>query len=427
MKLFKQTAIGLACSIFWPMTQAAQQIDYDIQPYADLIFGVFHSEKSYTNPNDTHPKKTWQEFGAKYGFKGTASFDEHAIYGSAIAISTGTWGDGDASNVTNGHERRTNLGEWSLGFKDTPAQQDYARYNFSIGRQNIIVGDGFMVSGDGLNLGKGIADGALDRGGAYYLAPRKAFDFTSVLQYRPVQNLTTGLFYLKSDNKAQYSTEMLVGDVIYQEKAFGLGATYLDVLNLEDEFHATNREHLKNYALRANYLLNPDLQIKGELVYQDNARSNENAGYVSLNYNISNFIYPVAMGYRFSRYSEYYDPMFYGNTLGMGGWIQGEVAGNYAGPNNRNTNIHQLSFSITPKENLMLGAYIYKFETLKKTEQDLSGYELDLYSVWSPNKHINVIPVIGFYKPKKDIQNLGSQFPDSQLNTYTQLLLQYTY
>ncbi len=284
-----------------------------------------------------------------------------------------------------------------------------------------------MVSGDGVSMGKGIADGEMDRGGAYYLATRKAFDFTTALKFRPIDNLTTGLFYLKSDNKAQYSTELWVADTLYQEEKFGVGGTFLAVTDVDDAFQDTARKDLKNYALRGNYAFNPNLQLKAEVVYQDNALSNENAGYVALNYNIPDSAYHTAVGYRFSHYSEDYDPMFYGNTVAIGEWVQGEVAGNYAGPNNRNANIHQLSFSMSPKENLMLGAFVYKFDTIEKAEQNLSAYELDFYSVWSANKHINVIPLIGFYKPKKDIQTGGSQFPDDKWNTYAQLLLQYTY
>jgi len=427
MKIFKQTAVALACAFFLPMTHAASQIDYEIQPYADVILGVFHSEKSYANPEDTDPKKTWQEIGAKYGLKGSATLGQNALYASAIGISTGTFGDGDAGNVTNGHERRTNLGEWSLGLKDTPAQEEFAHYDVSVGRQNIIVGDGFMVSGDAVSLGKAVADGELDRGGAYYLATRKAFDFTTALKFRPIENLTAGLFYLKSDNKAQYSTELWVADAMYQEEKFGIGGTFLNVSDVDDVFLETDRKDLKNYALRANYAFNPNLQLKAEAVYQDNARSNENAGYVALNYSIPDSAYHSAVGYRFSHYSEDYDPMFYGNTVAISEWVQGEVAGNYAGPNNRNTNIHQISFSMSPKENLMLGAFAYKFDTIEKAQQNLSAYELDFYSVWSVNKHMNVIPLVGFYKPKKDIQTGGSQFPDDQWNTYAQLLLQYTY
>lgn len=39
-----------------------------------------------------------------------------------------------------------------------------------------------MINDDGPNLGNGVADGALDRGGAYYLAARHAFDRTAMLR-----------------------------------------------------------------------------------------------------------------------------------------------------------------------------------------------------------------------------------------------------
>ena len=109
MKIFKQTAVVAACAFYLPMTHAASQIDYDIQPYVDVMLGVFHSQKSYANPEDADANKTWQELGAKYGLKGSATFGQNALYASAIGITTGTFGDGDAGNVTNGHERRTNL------------------------------------------------------------------------------------------------------------------------------------------------------------------------------------------------------------------------------------------------------------------------------------------------------------------------------
>lgn len=427
MKLFKQTALVLLCSFFWSDIQAATEVDYHIQPYLDVSYGIFHSQKSYGNPEVQQSSTTWQELAASYGLKANASFNQHAVYGSVIATSTATFGDGDASHVSNGHERRNNIGEWSLGLKDTPAEQAYEHYNVSLGRQNIVVGDGFMVAGDAVNLGRAAADGSLDRGGAYYLAPRKAFDFSAVVQYRPVENLTTGLYYLKSNNKAQYDAELFVADALYQQDKFAVGGSYLGVIDVDDPLQQTRRAHLKNYALRGQYQFNPDFQLKGEVVYQDNAQSNENAAYLAFNYKVPHSPHSAEWGYRFSLYSEHYDPMFYGNTVGLGGWIQGEVAGNYAGPNNKNTQVHQLSFSIKPKENLMFGAFAYRFETLKKSVQDLSSYELDFYSVWSPKKHIQVVPLIGFYKADKGMEQGGSQLFDHKLNSYTQLLLQYTY
>ena len=79
------------------------------------------------------------------------------------------------------------------------------------------------------------------------------------------------------------------------------------------------------------------------------------------------------------------------------------------------------------KENLHLGALAYQFDTIDKSYGDLDASEIDLFAVWSPNQNINVIPLVGFYKPKKDADHGGSQLGDTDTNTYAQLILQYVY
>ncbi len=61
-----------------------------------------------------------------------------------------------------------------IGFKDGTNKDELKTYDLSIGRQNIMIGDGFFIAGDALNLGKAPADGTLDRGGACYLAARRS-------------------------------------------------------------------------------------------------------------------------------------------------------------------------------------------------------------------------------------------------------------
>ena len=404
----------------------AADLDYKIEPFVDVTYGIFNSQKSYANPEDGS-KKTWQELSAQYGVKGTLELSQASVYGSLIGVSSATFGDGDAADNTNGHERKTNIGEWTLGVKDTHGKEAYSKYDFSVGRQNVVIGDGFFVAGDALNLGEPPADGQLNRGGAYYLAARKSFDFTTVLKFRPWEQLSTEFAYLKSNNKAQFSPELFVTDLKYQQDKIGVGFTYLDVLSLDDEEHVSDRQNLKNYALHFNYNVNPALEFKSEYVIQDQANATEHAGYLGLSYNFSDLAYKPSVGYRYSRFSEHYDPMFYGNTVGFGTWFQGEVAGNYAGPFNSNANIHQISLSMSPRENLMFGALAYKFDSLKKQPIDLNAFEIDIYSVWSVNKNINIIPLFGFYKPKHDLSDGGNQMPNNKLNTYSQLLLQYTY
>jgi len=119
--------------------------------------------------------------------------------------------------------------------------------------------------------------------------------------------------------------------------------------------------------------------------------------------------------------------MFYGNTVGFGTWFQGEVAGNYAGPFNKNADIHQVSYSMNLKENFMVGALAYKFKTVNKSLTNVDGHELDVFSVWSVNKKFNVIPLVGLYKPKHDIHSGGTQNYDDKTNVYGQLILQYIY
>ncbi|ENX55341.1 MULTISPECIES: hypothetical protein [Acinetobacter] len=401
--------------------------ELEIKPIFEATFGAFSSAKSYNGENIDDQRINWQEGHLKYGAKGQQTFQNHQFYASLSGISSATWGDGDAGQNSNGQEHKTDVNEWVIGFKDGSHKDELTTYNFSIGRQNIMIGDGFFVAGDALNLGKAPADGALDRGGAYYLAARRSFDFTSLLQYKPQQDTTLKLAYLKSNNKAQFSSELFVTDLMYQLKDKGVGFTYLDVLDLEDAEQVSGREDLKNYALRLNYQVLPELQLKSEWVVQDKQDSTENAGYLGLNYNFLSTKYTPSLGYRFSHFSDQYDPMFYGNTVGFGTWFQGEVAGNYAGPFNKNADIHQVSYSINLKENFMLGALAYKFQTVNKLLANVDGHELDVFSVWSVNNKLTVIPLIGLYKPKHDIHSGGTQNYDDKTNLYAQLILQYIY
>lgn len=405
----------------------AKELSYEITPYADVTLGLFHSQKSYNSSQPDAAKKTWQELSASYGVKGSISLENKQLYGSVLALTSATRGDGDAAQFTLGKESKTDIGEWTLGLKDTAEQQPFNRYDLSIGRQAVVIGDGFMVAGDALNMGRGVAEGELDRGGAYYLAARKSFDFTTVLKYRPIPALTTTLAYLKSNNKAQYQPELLVADAQYQQDKLGVGLSYLDVLTVKDPDLQTQRKNLKNYALRMDYLLNPALHLKAEYVLQDQTHRTENAGYVMLQQQFAQLKYQPTLSYRFSRFSTHYDTMFYGNPGELGTWFQGEVAGNYAGPFNKNANIHQVALTLTPHEKLTVGALAYKYDTINKQAENLDGYEFDLYGVWAAHKHINIIPLIAWYKPEQSMASAGSQQPDAQGNFYTQLLLQYHY
>ena len=396
-----------------------------IKPVLELTAGAFYSDKSYNNP-DASGDVSWQEAYAKYGFEAEVQHDGGTFYGSAIGISSGTFGDGDAGGMTTGQERKTSLEEWTAGWRNGSAEN--ASFDIRAGRQNIQIADGFVVAGDALNMGKGLADGELNRGGGYYLAARRSFDFAVQMKLQLNEQLKTQWYYLESDNKAQYQPTLWATDWQYQSGSSNLGLTYLQVTDLKDPNQESLRDDLKNVALRAKTQVNTQLAFNAEYVYQDLKHHEENAWYAALNYTFDQLPYQPVLGYRYSSFSENYDPLFYGNTdAGFGTWFQGEVAGNYAGPFSSNARIHQLSLQASVKENLHLGVLAYQFDTIKKANENLDGHEVDAFAVWSPTANINVIPLVGWYKPKKDISEGGSQVGGTGGNTYAQLILQYLY
>ncbi|MCQ5134626.1 hypothetical protein NE541_16555, partial [Coprococcus eutactus] len=63
------------------------------------------------------------------------------------------------------------------------------------------------------NLGKADLGANFDRGGAYYLAARKAFDRTAVLRLGGKQGWRGDLMWLKSDNHYQADTSLAVANL----------------------------------------------------------------------------------------------------------------------------------------------------------------------------------------------------------------------
>ena len=405
------------------LAEAIQVSDaFTVKPVVDVTYGIFNSQKSYAGATEDG-QKTWHEVVAKYGVEAEYQLGQGAAYSSLIGVSSGTFGDGDAAGITTGDERKTSLEQWNLGWRNGSAEE--ATIDASIGRQNVQIADGFLVAGDALNFGKGYGD-ELDRGGAYYLAARQSFDMTAVLHYQISDALKTHWYYLESNNKAQNEAKLWSADFEYHYANSDFGLTYLEVTDVADK--ETARDDLKDLALRAKTQVNEQLALAAEYVHQDQKQGNENAWYASAQYTFDQVKYQPTLGYRFSLFSEGYDGLFYGNTdAGFGTWFQGEVAANYSGPYSSNTRIHQLSLQASVKENLHLGVLGYQFDTIDKSEGNLDGTEIDLFAVWSPTQNINVIPLVGFYKPKKDFDHGGTQLGDKDANTYGQLLLQYVY
>ncbi len=298
----------------------------------------------------------------------------------------------------------------------------------SAGRQTLTLGDGFLIQGDPVNLGKVDLGANFNRGGAYYLAARKAFDRTAVLRLGGSEGLRGDLMWLKSDNHYQADTELAIANLEQVGEAGTLGISWIRGLDVDRRYASIlglqERDGMDTVSLRGRGSLGvKDLEVAAEYVTQDKRSGRENAWYLEGAWTFSEVPWSPTATYRYSRFSNAFDPLFYGASRGYGTWFQGEVAANYAGPFNSNSQVHHVGLKATPRENLTLGALYFDFDTLDKARGNLGGRELDLYVEWMVNEHLLISPLLGFYKPDRSADNGGLQLGSSDTSTYLQLLV----
>ena len=405
--------------------------DSHLNATLEAAFGIFHSQENYAlSGRLDQGSSSWREGYIKYGL----SFDKGlggagTAYGAGNLLSSGTWGDGDAAGFSDGTERTTKFEDAYLGWRSADLFSALGKdgVDLSFGRQNIVVGDGFLIDGDALNMGKGLADGEFNRGGAYYLAARKAFDETAVLRLGGKEGWRSDLMWLKSDNRAQAKTEMYVGTLEHVAEAGTVGLTYIKTTDIDEQYASPiqlERDGMKTYSVRAAGNAGvKDLFLSGEYAKQDKPHAaTEDAWYLEAGWTFSDATWTPNVSYRYSRFSEGYDTLFYGMSRGYGTWFQGEVAGNYAGPFNSNSRIQNVGLKVSPLENLNLGALYFNFDTIDRSLGNTDGHEVDLYAEWHVNDHLTVMPLVGIYQPDKSAENGGTQLGNNDRNVYAQLL-----
>ncbi|MEL7897124.1 hypothetical protein [Vreelandella neptunia] len=206
----------------------------------EAAVGVFYSGESYGLGAKTGPGKSeWQEGYIKYGLSGSQAMAENSgLYGAVNLVSSGTWGDGDAGGFTSGNERKTELEDAYVGWRSgnlIPALGEDG-LDVSFGRQSFTLGDGFLIGSDALNFGDSLSAPGLDfdRGGAYWLAARKAFDRTAIARIGGSEGLRGDLFWLSSDNRAQANMELAGVNAEYVGPKGTFGLTYFEGLDVDD-------------------------------------------------------------------------------------------------------------------------------------------------------------------------------------------------
>lgn len=409
----------------------------------EVALGVFNSEKAYAQvlrSEDASP--TWQEGYAKYGLSAAHSFDgAGGVYGAFNLLSSATRGDGDAGGFTTGKEEDTQVEDAYIGWRsgDLVPWLGEDGIDLSFGSQSFTIGDGFLVNGDSLNFGEGfepladagIAPNGLSRGGAYWLAARKAFDQTAILRIGGDTGVHIDGFWLDSDNKAQAEMELAGANLEYRDATYGtVGLTYLKGLDVDDESAAflgyQHRDGQETLAVRANGSLGVEnLFLSAEYVDQDNGDDyvgdgTDHAWYGEAGWTFVAVPWSPKLTYRYSTFSDGFDPLFFGFNRGYGTWFQGEVAANYAGPFNSDTDVQHVGLALTPAPTVELGALFFDFDDAG--QGFLDGNEFDLYAQWIVNEHLVLSPLVGFYTPDKSASQGGTQIGDNDTNIYSQVI-----
>lgn len=387
------------------------------------MYAWLTSQESYYG---VEGRSTWQEGFAKYGFSGSTGLGTAgSVYGGLAALTSATWGSGDAGGNTSGDEDATTWEDAYIGWKSGDLLPFLGKdgLDVSVGRQGLIIGDGFVIKNDGLAYGQPFGD-KHDRGGAYYLAARQSYNKTAIVRLGGEEGLRADLAWLSSDNAGQSEFEMALANVEYNTDKGTLALMYLQGLDVDEDTIFENhleREDLKLYSLRGTTNAGVEnLFLSAEYVIQDKL-NDATAGYVEVGYTLADVAWSPTLTYRYSRYSKDYDSMFNGFARGYGTWFQGEVASNFASPFNSNTQVHHVGIKASPTETVTIGALYFDFNTLEKEYGNADARELDFYLEWMPTPNYYISPTVGLFDPKRDLNNGGTQTADADLSVYGQV------
>lgn len=411
--------------------QDGKSVEFNVEAMA----GTFSTDENYTG---TAGGNDWQEAYIKGDLVGRSALaNGGSLYGGLGVIGLGTWGDGDAAGLTDGEERELKIENAFVGWQSANGLID-----FSFGRQQFMLGDGFLIAGDAISLGN-ISGVDVDRGGAYYLAGQKSFENTAILKIDPEGPLRSDLFWLQSDNPYHQDTELAGINLEFVDDEKGtLGLSYMSVLDVEAGTGLgawDQRDGMDVVSLRGQGNMGVDnLFLSFEYVDESGGdtatKIDANAWYVEAGWTFADMPWSPTINYRHAEFSgddsstantnEAFDPLFFGFTRGFGTWFQGEVASNYAGPANTGNSVDRLELTLQPREDLTVGLQYWDFGK-EDDAPDLSGTEVDLYALWSINDNWVFSPMIGIYNPDGSavIANQGND--DS--NLYVQGVLMYFY
>lgn len=358
----------------------------------------------------------WIEGFVKPGVKARHTLGNgNFMYGGYSAVAVITRGDGDPSNFSPDEPSSVESEDAYLGWNSGPltsaALGEYS-LDLSAGRQQFIIGDGFLIN-----------DGHFDkdRDGAFWLAPRRAYDMTTILRVetRPVR---ADVFYLQGGS--DISNAGVVGlntEYIAPNDRGTIGLYGFHVFHSDNAFNVgtpDSRDRQNTLSLRGAghpFPTLPGLFLSAELAQQWNDDSVRPvrawAGYGEVGYRIDSWPLKPMLGYRYATFSgddpessedEAFDAIFYGSSSrGWGTWFMGEITGSYLVPNT-NAKIQMIHLNVLPSESTSAGVVYYDYrrdEPVPTARSARFSDEINVYGEWQALPYLRLFAVASAARP----------------------------
>ena len=241
--------------------------------------------------------------------------------------------------------------------------------DLSFGRQDFDLGSGFLIWEGATNGGNR---------GAYWLAPREAFEMTGIAKLE-THGFIGRAFYLEPDDDPDTETKLLALDVEYAlaeggcaADAYPINCAALGYYNIVSSDTDT-RDGMNVFDVRADtrpLTSLSGLRLAGEFAYEKNGSDLEAYGwYGEIGYAADDLPWSPYLSYRYAFFSgdeastsgksESFDPLFYDGP-DWGTWTQGEILGEWVLANS-NLISHTIRLNAYPTDKLTLTALYYYF------------------------------------------------------------------
>ena len=376
---------------------------------------TFSSEIAYFDQNNSwfgedrdnlgDKSDDWWEATIRPGIEGSYFFDAAGeAYGRFDAVQANTQDiDGAGSNVGLGDVSKIRVEEayagWRSGNLFSSLGKDFL--DISFGRQQYIVGTGFLFYSESGNGGER---------GAFWIGDRHAAQYAGIVRMK-TGGWTGDAVYFRADDNPDTDTKVGGANLEYAfDKVGNVGAAYYRInsdIDSRDDMNLYNvRGTLTPFEVFGDIDFLKPLTLEGEFAYEDLDDSSNDTGdsgvgwYIQPSYQLA-VTWKPRLTYRYASFDKDFDPLFYGFN-DWGTWYQGEILGEYVLANS-NLNSHMVKLDVQPTDSLHLNLFYYNFTIDDAdsfgTDSDDYADEVDFIVDYTFNDHLNFSLLAAYATP----------------------------